>query len=192
MTESKYYILYNDNTTSKPYSLYELSCTEEITEHTLIIKDNEEPKPAGAFIDFTDNRQTPLPEELNTFNIGAYAFSGFWAYNHFPKYKIYWGIGILVFLLLVILNKNPSTNLKNLLPINMEYLFLPLIKTIGIAGQLMAALYLVKGNEMAWRNRKFKNIEEFKAVQKAWFTWIWVSLVCGLIILFLFSYSINN
>lgn len=27
------------------------------------------------------------------------------------------------------------------------------------------------GNDMAWKNRHFASVEEFKAVQKAWFSW---------------------
>ena len=162
MEESQYYILYNDGTKSMPHSLDELSCIENITKETLIIKDNAAPKPAAAFIDFTDNRQTRLPEELNTLNFGACLLAPLWGYNNLPKYKVYWGIYIIIILLSFLI---------------VEYfgwlgwkLFIH-IAILCIPASVISFICLIKGNEMAWKNRKFKNIEQFKKIQKKWNIW---------------------
>jgi len=45
---------------------------------------------------------------------------------------------------------------------------------------IVGAIYLgVMGNELAWQNRRFADINEFKAVQKAWATWGLVLLLVG-------------
>ena len=52
-------------------------------------------------------------------------------------------------------------------------------------------IFLFKGNEMAWQNRHFESIEQFKVVQKKWLLWgiglellailIWVTIVIALV-----------
>lgn len=42
---------------------------------------------------------------------------------------------------------------------------------VFIRGSFFAFLYLFKGNEMAWQNRRFESIDEFKEIQKKWFFW---------------------
>ena len=159
MEESKYYILYNDGTKSIPHSLDELSCIKDITKETLIIKNNDAPKPAAAFINFTDNRKYRLPDELNTFNIGACVLAPFWAYNNLPKYKIYWGIYIIIILL-------PSLAIHWLVWLSIIHMLISFIPSI-----MISILCLIKGNEIAWRNRRFKDIEQFKDIQKKWNIW---------------------
>ena len=172
MEESQYYILYNDGTKSMPHSLYELSRIENITKETLIIKNNGVPKPAAAFIDFTDNRQTRLPYELNTLNIGAFILAPIWGYNNLPKYKIYWGIYIVIILLSYLFSSYLYlSDGKNTELFGMSTLLTNLMIILHFPIKVISILYLIDGNEMAWKNRKFKNIEQFRDIQKKWFIW---------------------
>lgn len=54
------------------------------------------------------------------------------------------------------------------------------------------SIYLgIKGNELAWENRKFESVDQFKAVQRIWTNWgigIWV--VSFIITIFTFSMMI--
>lgn len=54
-----------------------------------------------------------------------------------------------------------------------NFAFLSLIPIVGFVIMVMLGL---KGNELAWKNRKFENIEQFKAVQKKWAMWAWIAL----------------
>ncbi len=52
---------------------------------------------------------------------------------------------------------------------------------------LIWQIYLgVKGNELAWQNRKFESVQQFKDTQAAWSKWGWIifiiSFVGGLLI----------
>ena len=46
-----------------------------------------------------------------------------------------------------------------------------LLALVGPVSLIMAIILGIKGNEWAWKNRKFSSIEQFKAVQKAWAIW---------------------
>ena len=39
---------------------------------------------------------------------------------------------------------------------------------IPIVGMVMPLVFWVRGNELAWRYRKWESVEHFKAVQKNW------------------------
>jgi len=41
---------------------------------------------------------------------------------------------------------------------------------------------LFQGNELAWKNRQFSSIEEFKTVQKAWLKWGLILLVLSVVL----------
>jgi ABC-type arginine/histidine transport system permease subunit len=43
-----------------------------------------------------------------------------------------------------------------------------LLAFIPGASLIVAILLLIKGNEYAWKNRAFKDVQEFQAVQRAW------------------------
>ncbi len=51
-----------------------------------------------------------------------------------------------------------------------------------ILGPIMAIILGVKGNEWAWRNKKWKSVEKFKKTQRAW-TWAGIGLTCVSILL---------
>lgn len=62
---------------------------------------------------------------------------------------------------------------------------LPLSFIPGIGGlfSLAFCIYIgVKGNELAWRNRRFESLEQFRDVQKAWTKWGVILLVVSLVI----------
>ncbi|MBP5093330.1 MAG: zinc ribbon domain-containing protein [Abditibacteriota bacterium] len=58
----------------------------------------------------------------------------------------------------------------------------------GVVGLVMSIFLLTKGNELAWRGRRFESVEEFKAVQAAWKKWLWpyiafLVLLCVILII---------
>ena len=186
-TLDNYYILNDDNSKSEAYTLDELAMlktNEVITKDTLVIKDNEAPKPAGAFFIFDNDdkintsgtgKSARLPKELNTYNVGAGILSIFWGYHNIPKHKVYWNIFIVIFYLNPLLclysllegcTGKPPNPLQDIAQIS-TYIWLITI----IIWIIITIIFLIKGNELAWKNRKFKDIEQFKDVQKKWNIW---------------------
>ena len=49
--------------------------------------------------------------------------------------------------------------------------WIALLSFLPFIGLIMLFVLGAKGNEWAWQNRKFDNVEEFKAVQRAWTRW---------------------
>jgi hypothetical protein len=41
---------------------------------------------------------------------------------------------------------------------------------------------LIKGNELAWQNRQFSGVDEFKAVQSAWLKWGLILLAVSVVL----------
>ncbi len=73
-----------------------------------------------------------------------------------------WGIGNSVWLALLVF------------PIGL----LSFIPGLGLIAGLGFQIYLgMKGHELAWRNRRFESIEQFRDVQKAWTKWGVIFLV---------------
>jgi hypothetical protein len=57
------------------------------------------------------------------------------------------------------------------------------VPVIGGVVSLGFCIYLgMKGNELAWRNRRFESIEQFRAVQAAWTKWGIILLVVGVVL----------
>ena len=192
-TSNKYYISNDNNSKGSAYKLNELLLLKRngiITKDTLIIKDSDAPKPAGAFIIFNNNYTintsgtgnfAKLPKELNAFNIGACILSLFWGYSHFPKYRIYWITLITIFCLSALFNV--YVNVTDSTIFDNKSLLL-LIKVIpNIIFIITSVIFLTKGNEIAWKNRKFKNLEEFKTIQNKWLKW---SLKISILLIILF------
>ena len=85
--------------------------------------------------------------------------------------------------------------------LNWGAFFLPLFWCINhnviwgifFQGAFFSFMFLLKGNEMAWQNRRFESIEQFKTIQKKWFLWglglellvivIWVAAIIALVAL---------
>jgi len=78
--------------------------------------------------------------------------------------------------------------------------YIPLIVFIPVIGQILSlpiSIYMgIKGNQIAWENRKWKSIEEFKEVQKKWAWWalLWIGLMLVLlvIVIVLIFYASTN
>lgn len=64
--------------------------------------------------------------------------------------------------------------------------YLGLLSLIPFFGFFYTIAMLVKGNEWAWQNRKFRSVEEFKSVQKAWTVWGFVFFILSIIFLVIF------
>lgn len=60
--------------------------------------------------------------------------------------------------------------------------------TAGIGGLAGMIILGCKGNEIAWRHRRFASLQEFNAVQKAWAAW-GIGLFCGSIALSLLMFG---
>jgi hypothetical protein len=61
--------------------------------------------------------------------------------------------------------------------------YLALICLIPFVSLIAPFYFGVKGNELAWKNKKWESVEEFKRIQKKWAKWAWVVIV-GFLILF--------
>ena len=46
-----------------------------------------------------------------------------------------------------------------------------LLAFIPAAGWIVPVVMLIKGNELAWQNRRFRDYQEFYSVQRAWLIW---------------------
>jgi len=46
--------------------------------------------------------------------------------------------------------------------------YIALLSLIPYAGIIMAIILGIKGNEWAWRNKRWDNVEHFKRVQRKW------------------------
>lgn len=55
-----------------------------------------------------------------------------------------------------------------------------LLALVPYAGFVMAIILGIKGNEWAWEKRRFQDVNQFKAVQKAWTKWGIILLIIGL------------
>ncbi len=74
-------------------------------------------------------------------NLGAFWFSWIWAFSH---RLTGWGIAILVIS------------------------FIPYVSIINLG----LAIYIgIKGNELAWERRPFRDVEDFRACQRVWRSW---------------------
>ena len=188
-TTDNYYILNDDGSKSPAYTLDELAIlkiNEIITSDTPVIKNGEDPKPAEIFIDschpdITENAGTKndkkLQVELNTLNFGAFILFPFWGYSHFPKYRVFWGCIIafvcLSYIFLIYKDINPKA-----------YSLPPGLILLKIPQIVISIIFLVQGNRLAWRNRKFESINQFKNIQKKWLIWGFVIFLSFCIISF--------
>jgi hypothetical protein len=61
-----------------------------------------------------------------------------------------------------------------------------LFSLIPGVGFIIMIILGIKGNEWAWKKRKFTSLEEFKAVQKAWSTWAIILFLISVVVLIAF------
>ena len=57
-----------------------------------------------------------------------------------------------------------------------------LITCLPFGGLAIAVYGLIKGNELSWTHRPYKNIEEFRAVQGAWTKWALIILILQILL----------
>ncbi len=57
-----------------------------------------------------------------------------------------------------------------------------LLAFIPYVGMVMCVVLAVKGNEWAWRSRRWENIEHFKRTQKTWVTWGIITAAAGMVV----------
>jgi len=67
-----------------------------------------------------------------------------------------------------------------------------LLAFIPYVGIVVAIILGFKGNELAWKNKKWESVEEFKRVQKQWSTWGIVTFSIGLILGIIFSLTTGS
>lgn len=106
----------------------------------------------------------PLPEGIRGFNCGAFFFTWIWGLAH----GVYWPLVILV---------------------------VGLIPGVGAIVSIVIAIVLgCQGNELAWKNRRWRDVEEFKTVQKIWNNWGFglLAVVAGMLLLLLLGLSVSH
>lgn len=89
------------------------------------------------------NNLGPMPDELRTWNWGAFSF------------PLLWGI----------FNNTPEA-------------FFCMIPIFGIVKQIEL---LKNGNELAWKNKEWESIEQFKKAQEKWADWAVLTFVAGIV-----------
>lgn len=60
--------------------------------------------------------------------------------------------------------------------------YIGLLALVPYVGIIMVIVLGVKGNEWAWRNRRWESVEQFKATQKVWTKWGVVILIVSVVI----------
>jgi len=59
--------------------------------------------------------------------------------------------------------------------------YIAFLAFVPVVGFFITFFLGVKGNELAWRNKKWESIEEFKRVQRQWTKWAWIT-ICGILL----------
>ncbi len=124
-----------------------------------------------------NNLNGPFPAELTGWNWGAFLLTWLWGFGNGVRVALF-GIVLNAFLAIIIgfgliiglfyrLATNSTTAANDG---SLGYAMLVLVVTSPIIiGGLLFAVYLGRnGNQLAWTNHRFGNIEEFKLVQKNW------------------------
>ncbi|MBI4219743.1 MAG: zinc ribbon domain-containing protein [Chloroflexi bacterium] len=94
-----------------------------------------------------------LPQELKGWNWAAFL----WGMIGFAPVWGYFNRVWIAFLLAVVW---------------LSPLFSPTVRTVFIVGGLLLTVYLgFKGNELAWRGRRWDGTEQFRRTQQGWLTW---------------------
>lgn len=119
-------------------------------------------KHCGEWLDGQNHQETnlaksELPTEYRKFNLGAFLLT--WI----------WGIGNKTYIAFVIF----AVSLLNIIPF------------VGWIAPLAFSIWLgIKGNEFAWNNNHWDNLEQFNNVQRKWA--MWSGIVIGISIFLIF------
>lgn len=118
-------------------------------------------------------KQSEIPEEIRRWNWGALGLGFIWGIAH----SVYFSLlaiagpvlGIMIMSIYTIMMLQDGKNAD----------FAIIIGWLGyIAGYVVLIMLGLKGNEMAWRGRKWKNVEHFVTRQNKWKIW---GIVCFII-----------
>lgn len=108
--------------------------------------------------------KSELPKEYRKFNWGVFLLG--WI----------WGIGNRTYITFAIF----AVNLLYLVPF------------VGWLAPLAFSIWLgVKGNEFAWKNNNWNNLEQFNRVQYKWAMWGWIVVGISILVGFLFALIIG-
>ena len=130
----------------------------------------------------------PFPLELKRWNWGAFLFNWVWALAH----NSWFGLLALFF------------PVVSFLALFASGWVLAIVFFAGLIGTVAVAILLgIKGNKLAWQNRKFANREEFESVQRIWarvalITYAFIlalallAIAAGVFIAFLSSFAPNR
>ncbi len=121
-------------------------------------------KHCGEFLDGNTHQNindsiTEFPEELKKFNWGAFWGSWIWGICNNVKITLWY---IPVFILVFIITGGN-------------------ILADSIVCMLTTIYIGIKGNELAWKNKKWDNIAHFNRVQKNWAIWCSILGILGLL-----------
>ncbi|MDO8513880.1 MAG: hypothetical protein Q7S37_05240 [bacterium] len=130
----------------------------------------------------------PFPPELNRWNWGAFSLTWIWSIGNRVWIGLFALIGPLSLAITVILGIIGINGSVQAWSIAYQICVI-LLTLIGPMTLVVAIILGIKGNEWAWKNRKFENVEQFKAVQQSWTKWgvvvfiLSIIIVVGLVIL---------
>jgi hypothetical protein len=98
-----------------------------------------------------------VPDEIRGWNWGASLLGWIWAIGN-KRYDVAaYGLGV--------------------------YILFFLLGPVGWLAQLvMSIIFGAKGNEWAWRSKKWRSIEHFKRTQRTWARWGIVALILNLLL----------
>jgi len=127
-----------------------------------------------------------LPERLNRLNWGGFLLSFFWGYAHIlPRKKLYLTT-ICIIAVCVLFGMSTSDPQEKMT-------FFGIYGTLASIHGFAGFVFLLKGNEMAWKARHFESIEHFTEIQTKWtYAGIAVALVIWLLQVILFAGIISD
>ena len=198
-SDCKYFIIKDDGSSSVGYTFTELErmkVNNAINMDTYILKEGDtDAKLASALFDFTEqmkfsdgnrfnNKEINIPNEVKGLNWGAFFLAPLWSIFHNTYIGLLWFAAPLIVALCIKgwgiqLFDNISSFLWIIVPAPLGFITISLI-------------LLLRGNEFAWKNREFADINDFKETQKKWQEWggAW-AFILGLIFFIWFLYIIS-
>ena len=177
-SDCKYFIIKDDGSSSAGYTFTELErmkVNSTITRDTYILKEGDtDAKLASALFDFTDqvkplygnrfnNKETNIPDEVKGLNWGAFFLVPLWSIFHNTYIGLLWFAAPLIATLCI---KSWGIQLFGSISSFLWFVVAPLLGFITIS-----LILLLRGNEFAWKNREFTDINDFKETQKKWKEW---------------------
>ena len=113
-----------------------------------------------------------LPYELKELNFGGFLAPLFWGLSHHVKSSYFL---LIIIILLFITSIILAFTIKNFVILrNLLVIF------YGVLPLFFSIIYLIKGNESAWKSHRFSSIEDFKKYQK---TLIFLGCICCVLVL---------